>query len=148
MGRIDIIPVTFEVANRFVSQFHRHNQKTQGGKVTIGLEKDGVLVGVAIAGRPVARMLDDGATAEITRVCVKEGVKNGSSMLYARMRRILQIMGYKKIITYTLQSETGASMRAINAKIVAEVKPQRWKVKGKVRKNAKVQKEPKYRWEL
>jgi hypothetical protein len=67
-------------------------------------------------GRPISRALDDGLTAEITRVCVLEGYKNANSMLYGTMLRIAKAMGYKRVITYILPEESGASMRAVGFK--------------------------------
>ena len=64
-----------------------------------------------MTGRPVARLLDDGYTAEVTRLCT-DGIKNGCSFLYAAAARTAKAMGYTKIITYILESEDGASLRA------------------------------------
>ena len=47
-----IVPISLKDANEFVAKHHRHNKPTQGHKFSIGLEQDGQLVGVAIAGRP------------------------------------------------------------------------------------------------
>jgi hypothetical protein len=105
------------------------------------------LIGVAIAGQPIAQKNDDGFTLEILRVCVLEGYPNANSMLYARVRRIGLLMGYKRIITYTLQSESGASLRAIGAK----GKPIRvgpWSRPARKRSEQPVTMLPKIRWEL
>lgn len=67
--------------------------------------------GVAVTGRPVSRHLDDGLTAEVTRLCT-DGYPNTCSFLYAACARIAKEMGYEKILTYTLASENGASLRA------------------------------------
>jgi hypothetical protein len=98
-----IVPVTLETANDFVRRLHRHNQ----------------LVGVAIVGRPVAPRLDDGLTAEITRVCT-DGTRNAASMLYGACRRAARAMGYDRIFTYTLPEEGGASLRAAGFKLDKE----------------------------
>lgn len=71
------------------------------------------MVGVAICGRPVSRHLDDGFTCEINRVCT-DGTRNACSMLYGRCCKIAKAMGYKKMITYILKSENGASLKASN----------------------------------
>jgi len=142
-----IIPISIKKANEFISMFHRHNKKVQGGKFAIGLMEGNELIGVAIAGRPVARMLDDGKTIEILRVCVKDGYKNANSQLYGRMIRICRLMGYERIITYTLKKENGSSLRAVGFKPVAEVKPQTWNRPSRRRKFQKVYLEPKIRWE-
>ena len=87
------------------------NRATAGHKFSIGCAKDGELVGVAIVGRPVSRYLDDGWTLEVNRLCTT-GEKNACSILYAASARAAKAMGYRKIITYTLDSESGSSLRA------------------------------------
>lgn len=145
-----IIPVTLKDANRFVANFHRHNGKVRGAKFAIGLEEEGELIGVAIAGRPVARLLDNRKTRaiEITRVCVKDGHKNANSKLYGQIKRICQLMGYEKILTCTLESESGSSLKALRAKPVSEVKPGEWSRTDRRRRSQKIYSETKIRWEL
>lgn len=109
-----IIPITLKVANKFVTEHHRHHDSCTGSKFSIGLIDNGVLIGVAICGRPVSRYLDDGFTIEINRCCVIEGHKNGCSKLYGACCRIAKEMGYSKAITYTLESENGSSLKASN----------------------------------
>jgi hypothetical protein len=108
-------------ANDFVQSFHRHSGRTSrdGGKFAIGCVDDlGELLGVAIVGRPLARMLDDGMTAEVTRTCVRpDAPKNVNSFLYGRCWRIWQQMGGTRMVTYTLESESGASLRGAGWKI-------------------------------
>ena len=55
--------------------------------------------------------LDDGWTLEVNRLCTT-GEKNACSILYAASARAAKAMGYRKIITYTLDSESGSSLRA------------------------------------
>lgn len=143
-----IVPLTLARANEFVARHHRHNDPTNGHKFSIGLDVDGELIGVGIAGRPVARHLDDGNTLELRRVCVKNGQKNACSKLIARLRQIGMLMGYEKIITYTLQSESGASLRAVRARRVADVGPSNWKRRNQHARHQPVYDEKKYRWEL
>ncbi|HDL8239467.1 TPA: hypothetical protein U5D93_003465 [Yersinia enterocolitica] len=106
-----IIPVTFRRACEFVLALHRHNKPPRGHKFSIGLENNGALVGVAMAGRPIARHFDDGLTLEVNRTCT-DGSRNANSMLYGAVRRAAWGMGYKRIITYTQCEESGASLRA------------------------------------
>ena len=75
--------------------------------------RENEIVGVAICGRPVSRHLDDGKTLEINRLCTN-GYKNACSRLYGACVRITKEMGYKKVITYILESENGASLKASN----------------------------------
>lgn len=146
--KTDIRPITLLVANRFVIQYHRHNKKVVGAKFAIGLYLKNELVGVGIVGRPVNRHLDDGPTAEITRVCVRDGIKNGNSRLYGRLRKICQCMGYRKIITYTLENESQSSLLAVGAKISGTVKPGEWSCKSRPRATQQAYKQQKLRWEL
>ena len=146
---VKFVPLDLRVANEFVEGHHRHNRATSGHKFSIGLEENGELIGVGIAGRPIARLLDNGKTLELRRICVKDGYPNACSQLMARLKRIAQLMGYEKIITYTLQKESGASLRAIDARVVAKVNaPSNWSRRAGARQHQAVYDEPKFRWEL
>ena len=104
-------PDTLAQANEFVAQHHRHHKPVVGHKFSIGCTLNGELVGVAIVGRPVSRYLDDGLTLEVNRLCT-DGTKNACSMLYAAAWRAARAIGYRKIVTYILDTESGASLRA------------------------------------
>ena len=109
-----IVPITFKQASAYINQYHRHHKATVGCKFCIAVVDDSdQLHGVAVCGRPVSRHLDDGATLEINRVCT-DGSRNACSMLYGGCCRIAKEMGYKKVITYILESENGASLNASN----------------------------------
>ena len=142
-------PITLKDANAFVKANHRHHDSVTGCKFAIGLykkieEKD-ALIGTAICGRPVSRMLDDGYTLEINRLCVTEQ-GNSCSMLYGACCRIAKEMGYKKVITYILESESGTSLKASNFILEdAFCGGKNWSGKRK-RKNNKVLEEMKQRW--
>lgn len=110
--KLKIFPVTLKKANSFVAELHRHNKPVAGHKFSIGIkDENNVLCGIVIVGRPVSRKLDDGVTAEITRLCTN-GTFNACSMLYAAARKAAKAMGYERIYTYTLPEEGGASLRA------------------------------------
>ena len=125
MSVLTVRPITLREANEFVVQHHRHHSKTTGHKFSVSVVNDESLVGVAIAGRPVARCLDDGLTLEILRVC-SDGTPNACSMLLGACRRTGKAMGYQKIITYTLNSENGASLRAAGFRLTELVKGRSW----------------------
>ena len=109
-----IAPITFKSASAYINQHHRHHKATIGCKFCISaVDEAGHLHGVAVCGRPVSRHLDDGLTLEINRVCT-DGARNACSMLYGACCRIAKAMGYKKVITYILESENGASLKASN----------------------------------
>lgn len=108
---LEIKPIHLKTAREFVGQFHRHNIPPVGGKFAIACYDGDRLCGVAICGRPVARALDDGLTLEIYRNCT-DGTYNACSKLYGACCRIGFSMGYTTIITYTLVTENGASLKA------------------------------------
>src|SRR5262249_28069339 len=144
---MEAVPLHLREANAFVAQHHRHNLPTVGGKFAIGASVDGVLVGVAVAGRPICRRLDDGQTLEVLRVCT-DGTPNACSFLYARCARIARLMGYTSEITYTLASEGGASLRAVGATATGPLESHEWSNPNRPRKSQAVYAEPKFRWEL
>ena len=108
---LEIRPITLRDANAYVAQHHRHNLPTNGHKWSLAVYDGDRLCGVAIAGQPIARKLDDGLTIEIRRVCT-DGTYNACSKLYGACARVAREMGYKRIVTYTLQSEPGTSLMA------------------------------------
>ena len=122
---LSLVPVSLKDANAFVAAHHRHHKPTRGHKFSIGCAAEGRLVGVAIMGRPVSRYLDNGLTLEVTRLCTTDE-KNACSMLYAAAARAAKAMGYRKIITYTLDSEPGASLRAAGWMCAGPAGGKRW----------------------
>lgn len=139
IGCLSVRPLNLRDANMFVLKYHRHHKSVVGAKFSIGLFINEELKGVAICGRPVGRKLDDGLTLEVNRLCVMPGIKNGCSKLYSACRKIAEGMGYKKIITYILMSESGTSLKAsgwtLEAKDVGGV----WNSSGsRIRTNEKI----------
>lgn len=109
--KLEAIPLELKQANEFVATLHRHHDAVYRDKYRIGALLDGKLVGVVQVGRPVSRMLDDGQTVEVVRLCT-DGTKDVCSFLYGKAARIAKEMGYSKIITYILESESGTSLKA------------------------------------
>lgn len=109
--KLELVPVSFKDANIFVGAHHRYHKTMVGHKFSIAISDGSIIRGVAIIGRPVSRHLDNGWTLEVNRCCT-DGVKNGCSMLYGAAWRAASAMGYKRLITYTLPEEGGASLRA------------------------------------
>lgn len=106
-----LVPITRAEARRFIAQHHRHAKPPAVAICQVGVAKDEQLVGVALVARPLARKLCDGTTAEISRIAT-DGTPNACSMLYAACARAAKALGYQRILTYTLESEPGASLRA------------------------------------
>jgi len=132
---MELCPLSIAEANAIVGRWHRHHGPTAGGKFAIGVAEAGEIVGVAIAGRPVAREYDDGWTIEVNRSCTN-GHQNANSMLYGAVTRAAFALGYRRIITYTQLSESGASLRAAGFRVIAERKPRKgWDTPSRPRVN-------------
>lgn len=122
---MDRLALTLREANDFVAQHHRHHPPVVGHKFSIGAVKNGQIVGVCIVGRPVSRMRDDGATLEITRLCT-DGSRNACSFLYGAAARATFALGYKRLGTYIMSSEGGASLRASGWRQIGSVSARSW----------------------
>lgn len=119
-------PITFREASEYINKYHRHHKATVGCKFCVCVKDENDQIhGVAVCGRPVSRRLDDAYTLEVNRVCT-DGYRNACSMLYGACIRIAKAMGYRKVITYTLKSEDGASLRASNFTCDGEAGGLRW----------------------
>lgn len=145
-SKLTIIPISLREANLFVESIHRHHGTVQGHKFSIAVvDEGGELRGVAIVGRPVARALDDGRTLEVTRVAT-DGCPNACSALYSASWRAARAQGYLRLGTYTLSTETGASLRAAGWRIVHQAKGGSWDRAGRPRQDRHPL-GPKLRWE-
>ncbi len=113
-------PITMQDAKSYIARWHRHNIPPVSGLFAAAVEVDGEIVGVATVGRPTARMLQDGWTAEITRAAT-DLTKNANSKLYGACLRACRALGYRRVFTYTLKEETGASLRAVGFVVDAEL---------------------------
>lgn len=110
-------PVTLKEARRFVARHHRHNGPGVSWRFGVGLEKDGELIGVAMAGNPKARgLMDMTRVLEINRTCT-DGTRHANSKLYGAIIRAAKALGYETIYTYTLPSESGSSLRAVGFRV-------------------------------
>jgi hypothetical protein len=117
---LHLVPVSFRDACRFTAMWHRHHAPPRGMKFAVGAaDQGGVLRGVAIAGRPVARLLDNGQTLEVTRVTT-DGCPNAGSLLYGACARAAFALGWTRLVTYTQAGESGASLKAAGWRVVAE----------------------------
>lgn len=122
---MNLRPVTQLEARQFIAKHHRHSRAPMRVICAVGVEEEGKLVGVGTLERPKATKLCDGFTAEASRVCTL-GERNACSMLYGALCRAAGALGYKRVISYTLASESGASLRATGFKEIALVKPESW----------------------
>lgn len=129
---LELQPISFPEACEFVRIHHRHHLPPQGHKFSIGVNDGDKVVGVVIVGRPVSRHLDDTWTLEVTRCCT-DGTKNAASMLYGAAWRAASAMGFKRLITYTLQDEAGITLKAAGWKDIYTSKGGTWNNKSRHR---------------
>lgn len=128
-----VTPIDFAEANAFVDLHHRHHRPVVGCKFCIAVsDETGTVRGVAMVGRPIARMSDTGWTLEVNRVAT-DGARNACSMLYGAAWRAAKALGYRRLITYTLPSEGGASLRAAGWTLLGERGGGNWNVKSRPR---------------
>ena len=112
-------PIAFPEAAQFIAEHHRHHIPPVGWKFGIAANDGEKIVGVITVGRPVARMLDNGLTLEVTRCCT-DGTKNACSFLYQAAWRATRALGFARLITYTLKEEGGASLKGAGWRVVGE----------------------------
>ena len=146
--RLYIVPITIQDAKILVKRWHRHHRPPDSAlfAVAVSLLDAEAPCGAAIIGRPIARALQDGWTVEVVR-CVTDGTPNACSALYRAAWRAARALGYRRLVTYTLPEEGGASLRGAGFKLIGEAGGGSWSVPSRPR----VDKHPlqkKWRWEL
>jgi hypothetical protein len=124
-GHLELVPLDLASANAFVEQHHRHHKRVVGHKFSLAAVLSGEVVGIVIVGRPVARGRDDGWTLEVTRLAT-DGTKNACSFLYGAAARAAFALGYRRIGTYILASEPGASLAAAGWRQIGAVRGRSW----------------------
>lgn len=122
---LELRSVTFAAACAFIRQYHRHLQPPRGHKFSLAVHHRQKIAGVIVVGRPVARRLDDGETLEVTRCCT-DGTRNACSKLLGAAWRATRALGYRRLVTYTLASESGVSLRAAGWRITGEMRGGCW----------------------
>jgi hypothetical protein len=143
---LELTPITLREARAYVTENHRHHDAPQGGIFALAVSERDTVRGVAIVGRPVARMASDGWTAEVVRCCT-DGAQNAPSMLYRACWRAARAMGYRKLVTYTLPEEGGTSLRAAGFKLIGEAGGGNWSRRTRPRADTHPT-QAKLRWEL
>ena len=110
---LEVRQISLNAARSWIKEQHRHLRRpVTGWLFGVEIQRDGKRIGVACAGRPAARMLQDGVTIEVTRVAVLEGEQNACSFAYGALRRAALALGYRRVVTYTMLDEPGVSLRA------------------------------------
>lgn len=143
-----VVPINFADACGFVAMWHRHHKPPVGHVFSVGVaDESDRLVGVAMVGRPVARAYADGLTLEVNRTAT-DGARNANSMLYAAAWQVSKGLGYRRLITYTQEGESGASLRGAGWRVLAH-RPARkgWSVPSRPRDDRGVDGIPRTLWE-
>ncbi|MEM6327426.1 MAG: XF1762 family protein, partial [Bacteroidota bacterium] len=116
---LEVVPITHAEAKAFVARHHRHHKPPVGMKLAVAVSDGQAIRGVATAGRPVARHLNDGWTLEVNRVAT-DGARNACSMLYGAVRRAAIALGYRRLLTSPLPAESGASLGGAGWEVTSE----------------------------
>lgn len=132
-SRLRVVPCSVERAKAYVESIHRHHTASTSARYCIAVIDDTHMVrGVAMVGRPVARLLDDGWTLEVNRVAT-DGCENACSALYGAAKRIATALGYSRLITYIREDEPGTSLRAVGWENEGAIRARSWDMPGRRR---------------
>lgn len=133
MTGLELVPMSIREARAFVARHHRtHRKRKIIARFALGVARDGEVVAVAIVGNPKAKALQDGWTAEVVRVCSIDQRPEGEhascacSMLYAACWRAARALGFRRLVTYTLPEEGGASLRGAGWKEIGSAGGGSW----------------------
>lgn len=133
--RLRVVPCSIQRANAIVALWHRHHQPTTGATFAVAVADDvGRVRGIALVGRPVARLLDDGWTLEVNRVAT-DGHPNACSALYGASKRMAKALGYSRLITYIRADEPGTSTVAAGFTNEGEIRARSWNMPGRPRRD-------------
>ena len=148
---LTLVPCTVAQANAYVAAKHRHHQPVTCSRFALAVaDESGLIRGVTIVGLPVARAYcppREHYTAEVRRVAT-DGCKNACSLLYAASWRAARNIGYKRLITYTLTTESGASLRAAGWRRITRCKARSWDTPSRRREHHQTEHVAKWRWEI
>ncbi|MFK4705649.1 hypothetical protein ABIC83_002488 [Roseateles asaccharophilus] len=149
---LEVEPVPWKKVKTFVKDHHRHCDPPAGWRFGAGVLNGADLLGVVVVGRPVARALDHKRIVEVNRVCIREDLPaglewNACSKFYGWAAREAKRRGFEWIITYTLESEAGTSLKAAGWQEAGRTgtKGRSWSSPSRPRAN-KIVSEDKVRW--
>lgn len=152
IAEMEVAPIHLKEAAEYVKQYHRHCGPPKFHKFSISLRipEETEPIGVVIVSTPKAKALMDGRTLEINRVCANPCYMNVCSKLYAQAIRAGKALGYRRFITYTLEGESGASLRAVGFQSdgITSGKKQGWNTPSRPRKQTENAEKDKQRWVL
>ena len=118
--RLEIVPVTQKEAHAFADRRYKQQKRIKGYQFSVGCTDGDRMVGVANVARPASRYMDDGWTLEMTGVCT-DGSEDVRLMLYAAAWRAARALGYRKLITYVMDTEPGTGLKMAGWKCIGQV---------------------------
>lgn len=115
--------ITVRRASEFIANHDRPHSPPTGALFALGVtDEQGVLLGVAVAGRPVPPASDDGTTVEITRSFSSvDGSSHIEVALYRAIWRVARAEGYGRLITHTEVGDITLGLREIGLRPAAAV---------------------------
>lgn len=147
-------PIGRKEAMAFIARWHRHNPPLPGDVFRAGIWNGSTLLGVVVAGAPAARAympaFQRKELLEVRRLCIRDDLPReltwrAASALYRHAADEAARRGYQRIITYTLQEETGMSLRYARWKPEATTTGGSWDRPSRPRQD-KAPTGPKVRW--
>lgn len=146
-NKLYIVPCSIEEANQFTKQYHRHLGSIVVARFALAVsDEQGHIHGVAIVGLPLSQKF--GAFTLEVRRCTTDGTRNACSMLYGACWKTARALGYRRLITYTLPEEGGASLRAVGWKPTTGCGGKPWNSKKRKRDANPLYLLKKTRWEM
>ena len=141
---LEVVPISQRAAKDFIRKHHRHCSPPAGWRFGAAVRNGPGLQGivaVAMCGRPVSRCLDQKLIVEVNRLCCRTDVAaeltwNACSLLYGWCARTAKSIGAEHIITYTLASEAGTTLRAAGWTIDGYTVGRHWDTPTRRRRNS------------
>ena len=147
--RLRVRPITRSAAFAWVGREHKHLPPPAGWLFGVAVESDGALCHVVVLGRPTARALQNGLTAEVTRAASPKThapTPHAASKGLAAITRAALALGYTRLVSYVSADEQGTTYRAAGWWPTAITDGGEWSRPSRSRKAA-VQPCRKVRWE-
>ena len=128
---LELRDISLVEAKAFIGEHHRHNAPPVSWRWGHAVYNGHELIAVAMVGRPVARMIDASKVVEVNRLCVNHELDSeltwkACSMLYTAAAKEAERRGFEKVITYTLETEAGTSLRYARWKPEHTTRAQSW----------------------
>lgn len=144
-GQLSVRPIVRDAAREWLRR-HRHLPPPRNTWLLGASVHDGErLCAVAIVERP-ARLLQDGTTACVSRLCT-DRTEHAAGKALGAVTRACIALGYRRLVSYTLLGEKGTPYRANGWQVTAIVKGEATHGRAGRARDPQVQPGRKVRWE-